>query len=301
MIAANALERAAEVVAERLGLAFPAARRRDLTRGLRAAARDGGFDGPQAFVEALLRPDSGDACLGLLADHLTVGETYFHREQAGLQALRDTILPELVAARRARGRELRLWSAGCCTGEEPYSIAMVLREAVPDLDQWRVTLLATDLSATFLERAAAGVYGSWSFRSVPPEVRRRWFTPTPDRRHAVSPVVRGMVTFARHNLVEGRPRVVADGQAMDVIFCCNVLMYFTPEQAARVVGELHSSLAERGWLVVSPVEAATDLFVALARVPVPGGTLFRRTGAASPTAGPPATAAPPARPRTRPP
>jgi chemotaxis protein methyltransferase CheR len=112
---------------------------------------------------------------------ITVGETYFYRDQGQMDALRTYILPQLIADRQKTGsKHLRLWSAGCASGEEPYSLVMLLHELLPDIQNWRITVLGTDINLAFLERAKRGLFRSASFRNETPDyVQKRWFKSTP--------------------------------------------------------------------------------------------------------------------------
>src|SRR5690606_35039610 len=104
--------------------------------------------------------------LEALAAHVTIGETYFFREPRTLDAFETGLLLPLIEERRRTGRHLRIWSAGCATGEEPYSIAMLLSRLIPDLEAWQITILATDINSRFLAKAERGAYGKWSFRGA---------------------------------------------------------------------------------------------------------------------------------------
>ncbi|MGH8442508.1 MAG: CheR family methyltransferase [Nevskiaceae bacterium] len=269
-----------EFIAERMGLHFPPERWDDLRRGLAAAAPELGFDDAAACAESLLSGPPGEERMRILASHLTVGETYFFRDPAMFRALADHVLPDLIRARRGAGQRLRFWSAACCSGEEPYSLAILLHQLLPDLRDWRVTILATDINGRFLRRAATGVYGAWSFRDAPPGLQQRHFERTADGRFAVTGEIKGLVTFAHLNLADhAYPSLATGTNAMDLILCRNVLMYFTPLQVRRVVGNLHNALVEGGWLAVSPSEASPALFPQFAVVNHPGVILYRKSGA----------------------
>ncbi len=162
----NLLTRMSEFVAQTMGWDFPPSRHADLRRGIAAAAKDLGFDSAAVCAQQCLSGALSKADLNRLASHLTVGETYFFRESKTFEALANEILPALIRSRRGEGRELRIWSAGCCTGEEPYSIAVLLRQMLLDWEQWKITLLATDINPRFLRKAEAGVFGQWSFRGA---------------------------------------------------------------------------------------------------------------------------------------
>jgi chemotaxis protein methyltransferase CheR len=216
--------------------------------------------------------------------HLTIGETYFFRERKTFDALAQRILPELIRRRRGREQRLRLWSAACSTGEEPYSLAILVQQLLPDWRDWHVTILATDINTRFLQKAAAGVYGEWSFRESPSWFKERYFTRTRDGRFAVEPQIRECVRFAPMNLAQDCfPSLATDTNAMDVIFCRNVLMYFTPAHARNVVENLRSALTDDGWLAVSPTECSQALFSRFVAVNFPDSILYRKCNTEEPS------------------
>lgn len=275
--------RLSELIAETTGLHFPPERLADLQRGVAGAARELGFEDTAACVGGLLSAPPTTAQIEMLASHLTVGETYFFREKKIFDVLAADILPELVRSRQGHEQRLRFWSAACCTGEEPYSLAMLLHQVIPDLADWHVTILATDINARFLRKAAAGSYGEWSFRDTPAGIKERYFQRAGDGRYAILPAIKKLVNFAHLNLVEDvYPSLATDTNAMDVIFCRNALMYFTPSYVRKVIRNLHHALAEGGWLVVSPSEASHALFPQFVTVNFPGVILYQKSGAKLP-------------------
>jgi chemotaxis protein methyltransferase CheR len=266
-----------ELIAQRIGLHFPPHRWRDLQRGLEGAMGELGFVDLTTGAEWLLSSPLTKTQLDVLASHLTIGETYFFREKKTFEILAEKILPQLVHLRRKSNRRLRIWSAACCTGEEPYSIAIMLQQIIPDLADWHVTILATDINAGFLQKAAAGDYGEWSFRGAPPSFKDRYFKRAENGRYAILPEIRQRVTFAQVNLVDDAfPSLMAETNAMDVIFCRNVLMYFSPAQAQKVVQNLRRALVDDGWLVVSPSETSQTLFCQFVPVNLPGVILYQK-------------------------
>ena len=285
------LVRASDVVAQRFGLDFPPARHADLQRGLAGAAGELGLANASACAQRLVAGALSEAQLDVVADHLTVGETYFLRGDETFAAMEKHVLPALIEARRGV-RRLRLWSAGCCTGEEAYSLAILVRRLLPDIDDWNVSILATDVNPRFLRRAQEGIYGDWSFRGTDAEFRRRHFSRVaPGRRYAIEPRIRRMVTFAPLNLVEGGYPALATGtNAMDVIFCRNVLMYFTPPQARAAVANLRDCLAPDGWLAVAPCEVSQGLFGGFRTHVLEGAILHQRPVPAAADDAPPADA-----------
>ncbi|TAK72672.1 MAG: chemotaxis protein CheR [Betaproteobacteria bacterium] len=279
------LARLADFLESQVGLHFPRERWRDLERGIAAAARESGYAQAQAYVDWLLAAPLTRTQIEGLASQLTVGETYFFREKRSLDILEQQILPELLRARGETEKHLRIWSAGCCSGEEPYSIAMLLDRLIPDFEKWNLTILATDINPRFLRKAAQGIYGEWSFRDTPAWIRERYFNKRKDGRFEMQPRIRRMVSFSYLNLAEDAyPSLVNNTNAMDVIFCRNVLMYFAQERARKVVGKLHRSLVDGGWLITSPTETSAVLFSAFTAVEFPGAFLYRRILAAGPRA-----------------
>jgi len=263
-------------VAERMGLHFPPERWRDLERGITAAAADMDLPDAETCARTILSTSLTHTQIEVLASHLTVGETYFFREKNTFAALEEHILPQLLRARRSAERRLRIWSAGCCTGEEPYSLAILLDRLIPDFGEWHVTVLATDINPRFLRKAAEGVYSEWSFRDTPSWIRDRYFTRRRDGRYELQPRIRGRVTFSHLNLADDTyPSLISNTNAMDLILCRNVLMYFTAERAQQVAVKFRRALVSGGWLIVSPTETSNALFAPLTPVQFPGVLLYR--------------------------
>jgi chemotaxis protein methyltransferase CheR len=272
------LEQLATRIEAQTGLRFSDARRADLDLGLGRMAAERGAPGGAALAGWLLAEPWDPAKADLCARHLTVGETYFFREPRGLDLLCDYARDRLAADPQAG---LRLWSAGCCTGEEPYSMAMALRQALPGLDLAQVSILATDLNPASLARARAGLYRDWSFRRTSAALRNRFFTPAGDGRYALDPAVRAQVRFAQLNLaLPVYPSAVNGTAGMDIIFCRNVLMYFSRTLMAQVIARLRDCLAEGGWLVVNPSEACAELFAGFSATYHPDAVFYRKTSAA---------------------
>jgi chemotaxis protein methyltransferase CheR len=278
------LLRLSESVANQTGLHFPRERWNDLERGIQSAAPKFGFPNVELCAQWLLAAPLAKKGIEILAGELTIGETYFFREKRSFEILSDSILPEIARVRRG-GAELRLriWSAGCCTGEEPYSIAMLLDRALPDLQQWNVTILGTDVNPRFLQKASEGVYSEWSFRDSPPWLKKSYFNQVDERHFEIVPRIKERVTFAYLNLAEDvYPSLTNNTNAMDLIFCRNVLMYFTAEKTKKVVQNFHRSLVDKGWLLVSATEACSELFSPFCPVNFEGASLYRKGGSPAP-------------------
>ncbi len=268
------------LLAQQTGLNFPEERWGDLERGLQAAARESGASDVQAYVGQLLSSPLTPHQTEVLASHLTVGETYFFRDNNSFAALEQQVLPQLIAARRATGCRLRIWCAGCCTGEEPYSIATLLDRLLPAHEQWHITLLATDINPHFLRKAAQGSYGEWSFRDTPAWVKQRYFTSGREGRFEILPRIKQKVTFSCLNLADDvYPSLSNNTHAMDLILCRNVLMYLTAPQAAKIAANLQRALVADGWLLPSAVEASNTLFDQCAPVNICGAAFYRKATA----------------------
>ncbi len=273
----NVREQLSDYIASRTGLDFPNARWQDLERGLASAMKELGFQDLMAGAEWLLTTPLTKTELDVVVSHLTIGETYFFREKKTFEVLKETVLPRLINARRITDRRLRIWSAACCTGEEPYSLAILLRELIPDIADWNVTILATDINVRFLKKATAAVYRDWSFRETPDWVKDRYFDRTSDGSYSIKPEIKRLVSFVQLNLVEDVfPSLTVETNAMDLIFCRNVLMYFSSAQAEKVVANLRRALVNDGWLVVSPSETSQKLFNQFVTVNFPGLILYRK-------------------------
>ena len=271
------LAQAGEFISGSLGLYFPKDRRRELERGLRSVAPEFGFEDPEAFTRWLISSTLSKSQIGVLAGHLTVGETYFFRDKKYFAILEEKILPELIELRRTTGKYLRIWSAGCCTGEEPYSLAILLDKILGDTKDWNITILATDINPTFLRKASKGIYGKWSFRDTPEWVRERYFTKTKQNHFELLPKIRKRVSFTCHNLVQNAyPSSLTHTNALDLILCRNVLMYLTPDYQGYVAGKLFQCLVEGGWLITGPSETTDALSSQIISVNFQGLTFYRK-------------------------
>jgi len=284
-------------LAKEMGLLFPRGRWGELESGLRAAARQLGRPDAEECARWLTSAPLTRSQVETLAAFLTVGETYFFRDPQTFQAVEREILPALIRARRGKDQRLRLWSAGCSTGEEPYSLAILLNRLLPDLAEWNVTLLATDINPAALKKAMTGVYGNWSFRGAPSSFQTLYFTREGEGRFRVAERVGRLVSFEYLNLAEdGYPSLASNTNAMDLIFCRNVLMYFAPEVTRGVVGKLHRSLVADGWLVLGPAEHLPARFAPFRAVNFAGSLCYRKTEAEPPRVAPIPGHAPPEQP-----
>ncbi|WP_342163752.1 protein-glutamate O-methyltransferase CheR [Methylobacterium sp. SD21] len=246
------------------------------------------------FAALLDEPTQGEAEWARLEAEITIGETFFFRYSEQFTALRGTILPDLVDFRRSEKR-LRIWSAGCSTGAEPYSLAILVREILGEaLPEWRVTILGTDISAEAIATARAAEYGRWALRTMPPEERLRYFThlpPEPGLRReggfALRPEFRAMVRFTQGNLLKVAEPPGGGEEGYDLILCRNVLIYFDAATVTRVVHGLGRRLRPEGWLLLGHAEPNPTFSAFLDPVSLPGTVAYRPGGRLSPEPVPP--------------
>jgi chemotaxis protein methyltransferase CheR len=214
---------------------------------------------PREYWDLLTVHASRDAELRGLLNELTIGETCLFRSQPQLDALRKVILPELVNEKIKKVvKRLRIWSAGCSTGEEPYTLAMnLMDESEGLLKGWTVEILATDLNDRSVETAKEGIYGEYALRSTPELFKRKYFTVIDEKHLQVKPEVKKLISFSRLNLQDDSKMLFMKG--MDLIFCCNVLIYFDGPSKTKVINHFFSNLNFGGYFFLGTSESLLKL------------------------------------------
>ncbi|CAN7361108.1 protein-glutamate O-methyltransferase CheR [Phenylobacterium sp. LjRoot225] len=241
------LARFRDLLTARLGLQIDTRRLSELP-DLLARRIEAGASSAGAYLRKL-EVGPSQAEIGALAAELTVPETYFFRNMDQFRAFRDAVLPDRLA--RAPLRKLRILSAGCATGEEAYSIAMIARDVADDPSA-RLSIRAVDINPVALRKAAQARYSEWALRETPPDLRRRWFRSEGAQR-VLADEVKALVVFEQRNLV-GEETDLWGPEPYDVVFCRNVLMYYAPEIACRVVARIAAALAPDGYLFLGHAE-----------------------------------------------
>jgi len=189
----------------------------------------------------------------LLTVRCSTGESYFFRDPDQLDLIATTLLPELVA-RRAKTRTLRLWSAGCASGEEAYTLAMLVLELAPRLSGWQVLILGTDINREALQKARRGSYREWSFRALSPSRRQRYFEPLGDQWQISQPL-RDMVSFRHLDLMhDSFSQAASDLSEFDLILCRNVFIYLDAHAVGGITAKFGQALADSGYLVTGHSE-----------------------------------------------
>jgi chemotaxis protein methyltransferase CheR len=220
------------------------------------------------YCRVLDGPD-GDAERRVLVNAITTNHTSFFREQHHFDYLAKTILPEVVRKRHDAHRRLRIWSAGCSTGEEPYTIAMTLCGSQVPLAGWDTRILATDLDMNVIAHATAGIYDDERVESIPRHFRERYVTEQPDGRRSMHEALRSLITFKPLNLLDGWPM----HGPFDVVFCRNVVIYFDKPTQRKLFDRFAEMLKPDGWLVVGHSESLQNLS---SRFEMAGRTIYRR-------------------------
>jgi chemotaxis protein methyltransferase CheR len=219
--------------------------------------------------------------LSALIDEITIGETYFFRYPEQFDALRQYLIPERVAQQR-NDRTLRVWSAGCASGAEPYSLSIICqRDLTTLLRGWQVSVLGTDINHRALAQARTGEFSNWELRTMSEEMKRRCFRPS-GKSWAILPEYRQNLHFEHQNLVADLDSFTrAHSRFFDIVLCRNVMIYFAPDVMRRVIQNCRECLASGGWLLVGHAEPYLEIANFLAPVSIAGITVYRKEDEAS--------------------
>jgi chemotaxis protein methyltransferase CheR len=240
-------------VVRRFGLKFDDIKLDHLADIVRSRAEASGRISPAWYVERLIASPSSSDEWRVLAEQLTVNETYFFRNADSFRAFSELVLPETIG-KRAETRRIRILSAGCASGDEPYSIAMTIREVLPDFEAWDISVVGVDLSPAAIRKATEGRYTAWSLRSTPEPMQRRYFR-TEGREFQLLPEIQRMVRFEERNLAHEDTR--SDfwrAATFDIVWCRNVMMYFTSDVSRKVVQRLEKVVVPGGFLFLGHAE-----------------------------------------------
>jgi len=224
------------------------------------------------FERLTIRPERQAELVALL-NEITIGETCFFRNQPQLDALRQIVIPKVIEAKTSLPlRRLRIWSAGCSTGEEPYTLSMMmLEESQRRLKGWTVEILATDLNERSLAHAKNAIYGSYSTRNLTQYYRQKYFSLVGDQLQ-VQQFVRDSVTFSRLNLSDDSRMIFM--KSIDIVFCCNVLIYFDLASKRRVIQHFYNNLLPHGHLFLGHSESLYSVTDDFRLVHLPGATAY---------------------------
>jgi chemotaxis protein methyltransferase CheR len=267
-VTAYELDELRELIVQRSGILFDASRERFFSTRVREYVTEKNL---QSGTDLLRIVNGSNAEYDAMLERLLTQETSFFRYPAVFDALGKKILPELQEKKFwDNPRTLRIWSAACSTGEEPYSIAIAVADALPFAEAWRIEILATDISRRALQHAERGVYSGRSLDNLTPQQLENYFTKT---RHGyvVKPRIRRMVTFAPMNLSQA----VYVGR-MDCIFCMNVLMYFSDERRNSVLQRFSECLEPGGYFLLGHAESLNNSSVRLESLVIGDCRIYRK-------------------------
>ncbi len=247
-------ESLSDFVYRRAGIRFESKKIYFLSKRIERRMEELGMETPFEYIRFLRFSDGGSREFQNLMNLLTVNETYFFRDFPQLEAFAEHCLLELAERKAACGEKvLRIWSAGCSTGEEPYTLAIILREMIDDFKDWKVQILATDIDLTVLERADKADYSARSVHDVPPEYLVRYFQERANGLYALSPQIKKMVQFEHLNLAD--KDAVRKKRGFDLIFCRNVLIYFDDVSRKQLVDHFYVALDAGGYIFLGSSES----------------------------------------------
>jgi len=267
------LTRIRDIIYQVAGIFHPNHKLRFLEDRCGRRMKELGLTNLRDYVDCLTVKPSHQAELVALLNETTVGETYFYRNEPQLEALRKIVLPRIVEAKANLPlRRLRIWSAGCSTGEEPYTLAlMLLEESKGLLEGWSFDIQATDLNERSIAHAKRGVYGEYSTRNIPPQIREKYFVEEQGEL-SVGTLARSRVTIQRLNLLDDSRMTFMKG--VDIIFCCNVLIYFDAASKSRVIQHFHTNLLPHGYLFLGHAESLFGINDAFHLIHLPSTTAY---------------------------
>lgn len=239
------------LIRDRLGIIIHHHQKNDLTRILSEACKTFHYT-PTEYLKMLYNASDSSPIIEHLITGITIGETYFFRDSNQINLLQEMILPTLIKRKREQKKPtLRIWSAGSASGEEIYTIAMLLCDILPDIKAWTLTLLGTDINTQSLKKAINGIYSEWSMRSTSERYKQRYFTLNNNGQYIISQNIRDMVTFEYLNLNEDSfPSILNATNAQDFILCRNVLIYFDRDRGIKLMQKLSDSLVDGGFLLL---------------------------------------------------
>lgn len=258
------LTKYADFIYERTGIRISAQKKTLLSNRLRRRLRATGIANYDEYLKKLKTLSKEDEEWKAFLQEITTHESYLFRDISQWDWLRNTYLPEIVSAARAgmRKKTLRVWSAACSTGDEPYTIASCVSDKLTDLAQWKVEIVGTDIGMGALEHAKEGIYSKRAMQGVPETYKRRFFSKVNDTEEwSVKPELTKLVKFKHHNLLNPLREL-----PFDLIFVKNVLIYFDTDSKVKVLEHVLNQLAPGGMLVTGPAEGTADLLKSLDRI-----------------------------------
>ena len=238
-------------VKKRMGLYFPDNRKKDFIRGLTHAADNFGYKDVKTCIEQLLKVEWTIAQIQTLANYLTIGETYFYRHKEQMEYIFNTYLKT-----KPQGYKCKIWSAACCSGEEPYSLAILSKELLSSTSKYQFEIRGTDINSVFLKKATKGIYTEYSQRILPKRIKEKYFIKEGRNNYILNDNIRNMVNFNYLNLASGTyPSEMNNTENVDIILCRNVFIYFQQDTINEIVNRYSKCLKDDGLFIVAPAES----------------------------------------------
>jgi len=248
------VERFQTLLIERSGLVFEGRRVREMEKSISTRMIELGISSFEDYYSFLADPEKGEHELNQLVISLTVGETQFFRTPDQFAALRKYIFPEILE-RKSEEKDLLLLSAGCSTGEEPYTLAILMRELLSDFDSWNIEIRGCDINQDFLDMAWEGVYTERKLKLVDPATRQKYFNRLSGNRWQVKDFLKEDVTWFHHNITTNDMAGLTGNRKVQLFLCRNVLIYFNQETIQRVIGNFYDWIESQGYLMLGYSES----------------------------------------------
>ncbi len=265
-------------IMENSGIFFDDSKIDSLRRALLARTTSMNLRNYNEYYKFLKFNPRGEEEFKELLNLVTISETYFFRDAKHLETLRKYILPKLLEEKRLIGdRGIRIWSAGCATGEEPYSIAVILTEELQNIKDWDIEIFASDVSTNALKIAQSGIYTKWSLRSTDRSYIKKYFTlENEHHRYRLNDEIKRMVKFEYFNLIKEPFPLSKMGNYWDIIFCKNVTIYFKRDSTKRVIHDFFNSLRDGGILFVGLAESLYQISNEFQLVEMGGSFIYKK-------------------------
>lgn len=269
---------------EQSGLTIPSDQSRSFEEKLATRVEKCRSESYENYLHLMKFHPEGRLELRALLDLVTISETYFFRNEPQFEVFRDYVIPKWVEKKTGKSglRTLKIWSAGCSTGEEPYTLAMILKESLPCFDQQDLSIVATDINRQALKAAGVGVYGSRSVQHVPEHLMGRFFSGK-GQKYWLEGEIKQMVRFESHNLATD-PYTLPGLLDVDCIFCRNVTIYFDPKTLKRVIAQFTDCLAPDGYLFIGHAETLWGISNDFEAIEFPQTFLYQKRAEPSPKA-----------------
>ncbi|HZX48380.1 MAG TPA: CheR family methyltransferase [Nitrospirota bacterium] len=266
-----------DMIYTRSGMHFPDNKKYILENRLSRRIEDAGFGNYEKYIEFLKHDAGKEKEFTNLFNIITTNETFFFRDSSQLQAFESTVLPDIVQKLKAKGsKKMRIWSAACSTGEEPYTLSMMVtdRLSAPEYKDWDIEIHGSDISEAVLSSARRGEYNDYSVRNVMPQQLSKHFSKNGSGKYIIKPEIKKLVRFSNINLSDDSALRMYRG--MDIIFCRNVLIYFDEASKKKVISSLYNSLVSGGYLFIGHSESLFNITRAFKIINVNSVLLYQK-------------------------